>query len=97
MSAGSPRRNLRAMSQVPPTKRVEVGFVGLPPVGRIERAQGVSEVEADGSVLRCLVCGSFQPFLEALRGHEVIGFDSAPPSAGTTPGAGSATRGDSHA
>jgi hypothetical protein len=33
-------------------------------------------VEADGAVLRCLVCGSFQPFLEALRGHEVIGFES---------------------
>jgi hypothetical protein len=23
-----------------------------------------------------LVCGSFQPFLEALRGHEVVGFSS---------------------
>jgi hypothetical protein len=32
----------------------------------------VSEVEIDGPVLRCLVLGSFQPFLEALRGHEVI-------------------------
>jgi hypothetical protein len=33
-------------------------------------------VEIDGSILRCLVCGSFQPFLEALRGHEVVGFNS---------------------
>jgi hypothetical protein len=44
-------------------------------------------VETDGPVLRCLVCGSFQPFLEALRGHEVVRFDSAPPSTGTVPGA----------
>jgi len=40
-------------------------------------------VEIDGSTLRCLVSGSFQPFLEALRGHEVVRFDSAPPSTGT--------------
>ena len=37
---------------------------------------GVSEVEADGATLRCLVVGSFQPFLEALRGHEVISLTS---------------------
>jgi hypothetical protein len=36
-------------------------------------------VEIDGSVLRCVVCGSFQSFLEALRGHEVISFDSTAP------------------
>jgi hypothetical protein len=62
----------------PPVRRVEVRFTGPAPVRRVARASGVSEVEADGSVLRCLVCGSFQPFLEALRGHEVIGFDSVP-------------------
>jgi hypothetical protein len=33
-------------------------------------------VEIDGQVLRCTVCGSFQPFLEALRGHEVINLKS---------------------
>jgi len=43
---------------------------------RFDRAAGVSQVEADGSTLRCLVCGSFQPFLEALQGHEVIGIDA---------------------
>ena len=59
-----------------PIRRVEVSFVGVPPVHQIERASGVSEVEMDGSVLRCLVCGSFQPFLEALRGHEVISLES---------------------
>ena len=53
-------------------QQVEVSFVGTPPARQIERASGVSHVEVDGAVVRCLVCGSFQPFLEALRGHEVI-------------------------
>ena len=57
-------------------QRVEVSFVGTPPAQQIERASGVSEVVIDGSILRCLVCGSFQPFLEALRGHEVISLES---------------------
>ena len=57
-------------------QRVEVSFVGTPPVRQVMRASGVSEVEVDGALLRCLVCGSFQPFLEALRGHEVIGLKS---------------------
>lgn len=61
-----------------PIRRVEVSFAGAAPVRQVERASGVSEVEADGYVLRCLVCGSFQPFLEALRGHEVVGLDSVP-------------------
>ena len=54
---------------------------------QVRRAAGVSDVETDGSTLRCLVSGSFQPFLEALRGHEVVRFDSAPASTGTGPGA----------
>ncbi|HXM52259.1 MAG TPA: hypothetical protein VN913_03170 [Candidatus Binatus sp.] len=53
-------------------QRVEVSFVGAPPAQQVRRAAGVSEVEIDGATLRCVVCGSFQPFLEALRGHEVI-------------------------
>jgi hypothetical protein len=68
-----------------PARRVEVSFVGTAPAGQVERASGVSEVEADGSVLRCLVCGSFQPFLEALRGHEVVGFSSTPALIDTAP------------
>ena len=59
-------------------RRVEVSFVGRPPVRRIERASGVSEVDVDGQIVRCLVAGSFQPFLEALRGHEVITLQSTP-------------------
>jgi len=68
---------------------VEVTFVGVPPARQIERASGVSEVEVDGQILRCLVCGSFQPFLEALRGHEVVGLRTSPAAAraqGTTTG-----------
>jgi hypothetical protein len=57
-------------------QRVEVSFVGTPPVRRVERAAGVSGVQVDGSVLRCLVDGSFQPFLEALRGYEVVSLQS---------------------
>lgn len=57
-------------------QRVEVTFVGTPPVRQIERASGVSEVEVDGQLLRCLVYGSFQPFLEALRGYEVVSLSS---------------------
>jgi hypothetical protein len=61
-----------------PTQRVEVSFVGTPPVRQIERASGVSAVEIDGPTVRCVVAGSFQPFLEALRGHEVITLQSTP-------------------
>jgi hypothetical protein len=61
-----------------PVQRVEVSFVSTPPVRQIERASGVSEVGVDGLIVRCLVTGSFQPFLEALRGHEVITLQSIP-------------------
>ncbi len=61
-----------------PTQRVDVSFVGPPPVGRLHRASGVSEVEVDGPVVHCVVTGSFQPFLEALRGSEVITLQSTP-------------------
>jgi hypothetical protein len=61
-----------------PIQRVEISFVGPPPMTRIERASGVSSVERDGPILRCLVAGSFQPFLDALRGHEVLTLHSTP-------------------
>ena len=61
-----------------PVQRVEVSFAGPPPVRRIERASGVSDVDTDGAVVRCLVTGSFQPFLEALRGYEVLILKSTP-------------------
>jgi hypothetical protein len=65
-------------------RRVEVRFVGALPLQHIERASGVSDVEADDALVRCLVSGSFQSFLEALRGHEVVGLTSTPES-GPTP------------
>lgn len=57
-------------------QRVEVDFVGRPPMEKISRASGVSEVEVDGRHLRCKVFGSFQPFLEALKGSEVLNLKS---------------------
>jgi hypothetical protein len=78
MSALGLLRRLRRMTEKLPVQRVEVGFVGTPPVRAVERALGVREVEVDGATLRCLVLGSFQPFLEALRGHEVISLTSTP-------------------
>ena len=64
------------MAQEPTGQRVEVTFVGQPPARQVARASGVSEVEVDGQTLRCTVYGSFQPFLEALHGHEVIALRS---------------------
>jgi hypothetical protein len=60
------------------TQRVEVTFVGPPPARQIAEVIGVTEVEVDGHRVCCLVCGSFQPFLEALRGYEVICMSSTP-------------------
>jgi hypothetical protein len=59
-------------------QRVEVSVLGASPARQIARASGVSEIEIDGPIVRCLVAGSFQPFLEALRGYEVITLQSTP-------------------
>ncbi len=59
-------------------RRVEVSFVGRPPAKVLERTRGVTDVQVEGPILRCLVNGSFQPFIEALRGYEVITFESIP-------------------
>jgi len=66
------------MSHQLPVRKVEVTFVGALPLRQVERASGVTNVEVRGSVLRCVVSGSFQPFLEALRGHEVVDLESKP-------------------
>jgi hypothetical protein len=66
------------MSRQQPKQRVEVTCLGTPPTGPIERASGVSEVVIEGQVVRCLVTGSFQPFLEALRGCEVTTLNATP-------------------
>jgi hypothetical protein len=59
-----------------PQHRVEARVVGRPPASALHRASGVSHIEIHGSTVQCLVSGSFQPFLEALRGHEVISLQS---------------------
>jgi hypothetical protein len=64
------------MAEEMSVQRVEVLFVGAPPARKVERASGVAEVDVHGHILRCTVRGSFQPFLEALRGHEVISLES---------------------
>jgi len=74
-----------SVSAEPPIQRVQVTFTGAAPVRQIRRASGVSEVDAAGSTVGCLVCGSFQPFLEALRGHEVISLTSIPIEMGDAP------------
>jgi hypothetical protein len=73
---------LKGMAQQLPSQRVEVTFVGPPPARQVARASGVTEVKVDGRRLSCLVSGSFQPFLEALRGSEVINVTSPPTPAG---------------
>ena len=66
------------MVDVPTTQRVEVTFVGTPPTRQIEQAQGVGDVHVDGHTVRCVIYGSFQPFLEALRGYEVVCLTATP-------------------
>jgi hypothetical protein len=67
---------LADVAEVPQMRKVKVSFVGAPPVQQVARASGVSRVETDGRLLRCVVYGSFQPFLEALHGHEVLSLES---------------------
>ena len=66
------------MVDVPATQRVEVTFVDTPPTRQIEQAQGVGDVRVEGQTVRCVIHGSFQPFLEALRGYEVVGLTATP-------------------
>ena len=65
------------------TQRVEITFLVNPPTRQIERASGVTDVQVDGQIVRCLVCGSFQPFLEAVRGYEVANLTAIPALDGT--------------
>ena len=69
-------RSLAHVTDVPQLRKVEVSFVGAPPAQQIARASGVSRVETNGRLVRCVVYGSFQPFLEALHGPEVVSLES---------------------
>jgi NADPH:quinone reductase-like Zn-dependent oxidoreductase len=64
------------MSDSPPIHRVAVTFTGTPPTRPVGLASGVTDVEVDDHTLRCLVHGSVQPFLEAVRGYEVTNLTS---------------------
>jgi hypothetical protein len=66
------------MVQNAASQRVEVTFIGTPPTRQLARASGVTDVQVDGHLVRCLVYGSFQPFLEALRGYEVTSLTAIP-------------------
>ena len=66
------------MNELTQRYEVEVVFDGQPPTRRVATASGVSGVEVHGSTVRCTVRGSFQPFLEALRGYEVVRLVSTP-------------------
>jgi hypothetical protein len=70
------------MVQNAASQRVEVTFIGTPPGRQIAEASGVTDVRVDGHLVRCLVYGSFQPFLEALRGYEVTSLTAIPNRAG---------------
>lgn len=88
MSAPRVPPSLASMTEELVMQHVVVSFVGAPPIQQVQRASGVSHVESDGSVLRCMVWGSFQPFLEALRGHEVTSLRSTPAHATSDMGTG---------
>lgn len=77
MSAQRSASYVDGMSEQLRSRRVEVHCIGRSPAERVARASGVSDVEADGPVLRCTVTGSFQPFLEALQGYEVLSLSTA--------------------
>jgi ABC-2 type transport system ATP-binding protein len=60
--------------------RVEIEFAGPPPATEIAKATGVDDVRVAGTHLTCTVHGSFEPFLDALRGAEVLNLVSHEPS-----------------
>jgi len=71
------------MSEELKSRTIEVSCVGRPPIERVARASGVSDVRVDGFVLQCRVTGSVQPFLEALRGSEVLSLTTTSEPAST--------------
>jgi ABC-2 type transport system ATP-binding protein len=60
--------------------QVEIQFAGTVPVEAIKRAAGVDRVEVKDGRLHCIVRGSFEPLMQALRDSHVINFVSHEPS-----------------
>jgi len=78
------------MNEEVTTSRVEIHLSRTPPMTRLARAAGVSEVAVTGTVLTCLVSGSFQPLLEALVGYEVVHLRSTAADPSASPSIGEA-------
>lgn len=60
--------------------QVEVEFSGLVPAAAIRAAEGVEQVTVEGSRVRCVVRGSFEPLMRALAPREVVNLTSQEPS-----------------
>jgi len=60
--------------------QVELRFAGPVPAAEFERIAGVSEVVADGHVLRLRVSGPIAPVVRAAAAHELVDFVSREPS-----------------
>ncbi len=60
--------------------RVEIEFMGEPPVEAIRRAAGVDAVVAEDHRVHCVVRGSFEPLMTAVAGAHVVNLTSHEPS-----------------
>jgi ABC-2 type transport system ATP-binding protein len=60
--------------------QVEIQFGAAVPVDAIRAAAGVDRVQVDDRRVRCIVRGSFDPLMRALRDSQVINFSSHEPS-----------------
>jgi ABC-2 type transport system ATP-binding protein len=59
---------------------VEIQFAGAVPVDAIRAAAGVDRVEMQDSRVRCIVRGTFEPLMSAIRESRVVNFSSHEPS-----------------
>jgi ABC-2 type transport system ATP-binding protein len=60
--------------------RVEIELAGEVPVDAIRGAEGVDDVVVEGSRVRCVVRGSFEPLVKAIAGAHVVNLTSHEPS-----------------
>jgi ABC-2 type transport system ATP-binding protein len=59
---------------------VEVELAGTADVERLKRVPGIEQLKVDGNRIHCNVRGSFEPFLEALQGQQVLNLVSQEPT-----------------
>jgi ABC-2 type transport system ATP-binding protein len=60
--------------------QVEMQFAGPVPGEAIKSAAGVDRVDVRGSIVHCIVRGSFEPLMNAIRDSHVVNFSSREPS-----------------